>query len=116
LDKENILGLMNILPVYTAALDENGCHQIQKNLIKILIRNLMMRLPFLQGMVKQFILQEIITKEKEVKCRRVTLIKIYKATIANNQWTNITELPFNSDNYSTAHPTLSRRKIPVFCL
>jgi outer membrane protein OmpA-like peptidoglycan-associated protein/tetratricopeptide (TPR) repeat protein len=37
----------------------------------------------------------------------VTLIKIYKATIANNQWTNITELPFNSDNYSTAHPALS---------
>jgi outer membrane protein OmpA-like peptidoglycan-associated protein len=37
----------------------------------------------------------------------VTLIKIYKATILNNQWTAITALPFNSDNYSTAHPALS---------
>ncbi|MEZ7507327.1 OmpA family protein [Flavobacterium sp. Arc2] len=37
----------------------------------------------------------------------ITLIKIYKATLDNNEWTNITELPFNSDNYSTAHPALS---------
>ena len=38
---------------------------------------------------------------------KVTLIKIYKATLENEQWSNITELPFDSDNYSTAHPTLS---------
>lgn len=36
-----------------------------------------------------------------------TLIKIYKATFENKIWTNIVELPFNSDNYSTAHPALS---------
>ncbi|WP_370511516.1 carboxypeptidase regulatory-like domain-containing protein, partial [Flavobacterium sp. GT3R68] len=38
---------------------------------------------------------------------QITLIKIYKASFENNQWTNITELPFDSDNYSTAHPVLS---------
>ncbi|MFH6994802.1 OmpA family protein [Flavobacterium sp. FlaQc-48] len=38
---------------------------------------------------------------------KITLLKIYKATLENNEWTNITELPFNSDNYSTAHPALS---------
>lgn len=38
---------------------------------------------------------------------KVTLLKLYKATLANNQWVNATELPFNSDNYSTAHPMLS---------
>ena len=38
---------------------------------------------------------------------KITLIKIYKATLENNKWTAITELPFNSDNYSTAHPMLS---------
>ena len=38
---------------------------------------------------------------------KTTLIKIYKATFENNQWGNITELPFDSDNYSTAHPALS---------
>lgn len=35
-----------------------------------------------------------------------TLIKIYKASFVNGEWENITELPFNSDNYSTAHPSL----------
>jgi outer membrane protein OmpA-like peptidoglycan-associated protein/tetratricopeptide (TPR) repeat protein len=38
---------------------------------------------------------------------KITLIKIYKATLAENKWTNITELPFNSNNYSTGHPALS---------
>lgn len=37
----------------------------------------------------------------------VTLIKIYKASFENNQWGNIIELPFDSDQYSTAHPALS---------
>ncbi|MBW1655102.1 OmpA family protein [Flavobacterium quisquiliarum] len=39
---------------------------------------------------------------------RVTLIKIYKATLdEKNKWNNITELPFNSNNYSVGHPALS---------
>lgn len=37
----------------------------------------------------------------------ITLIKIYKANLENDQWINVTELPFNNDNYSTAHPALS---------
>lgn len=37
----------------------------------------------------------------------ITLIKIYKATFENDQWTNIKEVPFDSDSYSTAHPSLS---------
>jgi outer membrane protein OmpA-like peptidoglycan-associated protein/tetratricopeptide (TPR) repeat protein len=37
----------------------------------------------------------------------ITLLKIYKASFVNDDWTNITELPFDSDNYSTAHPALS---------
>ena len=37
----------------------------------------------------------------------ITLIKIYKASLENEKWKNITELPFDSDNYSTAHPALS---------
>jgi outer membrane protein OmpA-like peptidoglycan-associated protein len=39
---------------------------------------------------------------------RTTLIKIYKATLdEKNKWSNITELPFNSNNYSAGHPALS---------
>lgn len=47
-------------------------------------------------------------KGKKVKDdNKITLVKIYKASLENGKWTNITELPFNSDAYSTAHPALS---------
>lgn len=36
-----------------------------------------------------------------------TLLKVYKATLKGESWDAITELPFNSDNYSVAHPALS---------
>jgi outer membrane protein OmpA-like peptidoglycan-associated protein/tetratricopeptide (TPR) repeat protein len=39
--------------------------------------------------------------------RQVTLLKLYKAELLNGEWQNIKELPFNSDQYSTAHPALS---------
>lgn len=36
-------------------------------------------------------------------------LKIFKATIgANGHWTNIVTLPFNSDDYDTGHPSLSK--------
>lgn len=35
------------------------------------------------------------------------LLKIYKATLEGNKWGNIQEVPFNSNEYSTAHPALS---------
>lgn len=38
---------------------------------------------------------------------RVTLLKLYKATFVDSSWTNVTELPFNNDQYSVAHPSLS---------
>ena len=38
---------------------------------------------------------------------KITLLKIYKATLIDNRWQKATELSFNSDTYSTAHPMLS---------
>jgi len=35
------------------------------------------------------------------------LLKIYRAILDNGKWVNVTELPFNSDVYSVAHPALS---------
>ncbi len=37
----------------------------------------------------------------------VVLLKLYKATLIDGKWTNVTELPFCSDNYSVSHPSLS---------
>lgn len=39
--------------------------------------------------------------------KRVTLLKLYRASYVNGKWTNITELSFNSNQYSVAHPALS---------
>lgn len=36
-----------------------------------------------------------------------TFLKVYRATLTNNEWGNIIELPFNDDNYNIAHPALS---------
>nr|WP_288835009.1 OmpA family protein [uncultured Flavobacterium sp.] len=38
---------------------------------------------------------------------KTTLLKIYRATLNGEKWENVTELPFNNDNYSVAHPALS---------
>ena len=35
------------------------------------------------------------------------LLKLYKATLVDGKWSAVTELPFNSDQYSCAHPALS---------
>ncbi|MFQ6602158.1 OmpA family protein [Flavobacterium sp. C3NV] len=39
--------------------------------------------------------------------QKITLLKLYKAEFIKDKWMNITELPFNSNQYSTAHPALS---------
>jgi len=38
---------------------------------------------------------------------KITHLKVYRAQFINNEWTDIIELPFNSNNYSTEHPALS---------
>lgn len=39
--------------------------------------------------------------------RKSTLLKIYKATLDGDKWSNISELPFDNDQYDVAHPALS---------
>ncbi|WP_298520049.1 OmpA family protein [uncultured Kordia sp.] len=47
-------------------------------------------------------------KGKYKKDRKgINKLKIFRATRENDRWTNIEELPFNSDLYSVAHPALS---------
>jgi len=39
--------------------------------------------------------------------KKITLLKLYRASLVDGKWTNILEMPFNSNSYSTAHPALS---------
>ena len=38
----------------------------------------------------------------------VATVKLYRAELIDTTWTNIMELPFSSDSYSTEHPVLSK--------
>ncbi|MEX0287741.1 MAG: OmpA family protein [Flavobacteriaceae bacterium] len=38
----------------------------------------------------------------------VVRLKIFRATLVDGEWTNLEDLPFNSDSYSVAHPSLSK--------
>ena len=59
------------------------------------------------GKTVYFTRNNYIDAKKGKDGNNTTLIKIYKATFENGDWVNITELPFDSDDYSTAHPALS---------
>src|SRR5690554_82316 len=45
-------------------------------------------------------------KKRGFDSERITRLKIYRAVLEGGKWRNITELPFNSDQYSVAHPAL----------
>ncbi|MDQ6531952.1 OmpA family protein [Flavobacterium sp. LHD-85] len=59
------------------------------------------------GKTVYFTRNNFIDGKKGKDDNKVTLIKIYKATLENGKWTNISALPFTSDSFSTAHPALS---------
>lgn len=49
------------------------------------------------------------TNEKRVQIgeEMIATVKMYQAELIDSVWTNVTELPFSSDQYSTMHPSLS---------
>ncbi|CAA9201830.1 OmpA family protein [Flavobacterium collinsii] len=59
------------------------------------------------GLTMYFTRNNFLNGTKGTDDKKVTLLKLYKASYIEGKWTNIVELPFNSDQYSVAHPTLS---------
>lgn len=47
-------------------------------------------------------------KEGKRDKEKTNHLKLYKAVKSGNSWTNVSELPFNSIEYSVGHPTLSK--------
>lgn len=46
-------------------------------------------------------------KDKSINAK-LGQVNLFKATMANGKWSNITQLPFNSNTYSTGNPSLSK--------
>ncbi|MCV9934127.1 OmpA family protein [Flavobacterium sp. LS1R47] len=59
------------------------------------------------GQTMYFTRNNYLDHKKGKDSKQVTLLKLYKATLTDKEWSNVTELPFNSNNYSVAHPALS---------
>lgn len=59
------------------------------------------------GKTVYFTRNNFLDGKKGKDATKTTLLKVYKATLEADKWTNITELPFNSNDYSVSHPALS---------
>ncbi|GLU42377.1 cell envelope biogenesis protein OmpA [Muricauda sp. NBRC 101325] len=59
------------------------------------------------GTMMYFTRNNILDGKKKKDDAGIIRLKIYSAENVDGIWTNITELPFNSDAYSVAHPVLS---------
>lgn len=59
------------------------------------------------GKTMYFTRNNFLDGKRRSDTKKVTLLKLYKATLVDEKWQNITELPFNSDEFSVAHPALS---------
>jgi len=59
------------------------------------------------GKTMYFTRNNILNGKRRFDDKKATKLKIFKAEQVNGSWSNITELPFNSDQFNTAHPALS---------
>ncbi|MDR7209167.1 OmpA family protein [Flavobacterium piscis] len=59
------------------------------------------------GKTMYFTRNNFLDGKRQSDTKKVTLLKLYKAILVDEKWQNITELPFNSDEFSVAHPALS---------
>lgn len=59
------------------------------------------------GKTVYFTRNNFLNGKKGKDSKKTTLLKLYKASLDGDQWKNIEELPFNSDDYAVAHPALS---------
>ena len=59
------------------------------------------------GLTIYFTRNNYLNGKKGRDSEKGVLLKLYKATKNDGKWDNVSELPFNSNQYSCAHPALS---------
>lgn len=98
----------NFTDLYIAPLNENNKIGTPENFSKIINSKFNESSPaFTKDGKTMYFTRNNYLKKKGKADDKTTWIKIYKATYSNNEWGNIIELPFNNDNYSVGHPSLS---------
>ena len=98
----------NFTDLYVSSLDENNEIGTPENFSKIINTKFNESSPvFTKDGKTMYFTRNNYLKKKGKSDDKTTWIKIYKATFSDNEWGNITELPFNNDDYSVGHPSLS---------
>jgi outer membrane protein OmpA-like peptidoglycan-associated protein/tetratricopeptide (TPR) repeat protein len=59
------------------------------------------------GKTMYFTRNNFLDGKRGIDNKKVTLLKVYRSTNVDGNWTNTIELPFNSDQYNVAHPCLN---------
>src|SRR5690606_2455824 len=62
------------------------------------------------GQTMYFTRNNMINNTRKYDADKNTRLKIYRAHLKNGQWSDVEELPFNGDSFSTAHPVLSKNE------
>lgn len=60
-----------------------------------------------EGTIAYFTRSNYFKRKLEVNEERENNLKIFKAELKDGKWQNLEELPFNSDDYSVGHPSLT---------
>ncbi|MBP4138551.1 OmpA family protein [Flavobacterium geliluteum] len=95
--------------LYTADLNADGNLQNPTRLEKKINSKFNESTPIFtkDGKTMYFTRNNFLRGKKGKDDKRITLLKLYKADFVDDTWTNVVELPFNSDQFSVAHPALS---------
>ncbi len=60
------------------------------------------------GQVMYFTRNFFVRPNPDLQATGTVVLKIYQAELVNGEWTNVKELPFNSNRFSCAHPSMSK--------
>jgi outer membrane protein OmpA-like peptidoglycan-associated protein/tetratricopeptide (TPR) repeat protein len=95
--------------LYTAIIDDNGHLSTPKRFSEVITTHVNeSTLVFTKdGKTMYFTRNNFLDGKNQKSKEKTILLKIYRAVLKDNKWTNVVELPFNSNEYSVAHPALS---------
>lgn len=99
----------NFTNLYTAAINADGTLGSPKRFDKAINSKFNESTPVFtkDGKTMYFTRNNFSHHKRGKDNKKITLLKLYRAQFIKNKWTNISELSFNSNEYSTAHPALS---------
>lgn len=95
--------------LYSSIVDDNGNLSTPKRFSEVITTHVNESTAVFtkDGETMYFTRNNFLDEKNQKSKDKTILLKIYRAVLKDNKWTNVVELPFNSNEYSVAHPALS---------